>query len=62
MLKHKQMEHDCRGNGTTSCRICGYDFAYQHMRKPLAVQFCNDCGQVCVCVCVCVLDAFKTMS
>ena len=44
-LKFKQLKEGVRGNGTTSCLLCGFDFANQRTRRPVSLQFCDECDK-----------------
>ena len=50
MLKLQRLRNSCRGNGTSSCILCGHDFAHHRSRSPTSLHFCHECAKVCVCV------------
>ena len=48
MLKLQRLRNSCRGNGTSSCILCGHDFAHHRSRSPTSLHFCHECAKVCV--------------
>ena len=58
MLKLQRLHKSCRGNGTSSCILCGYDFTRHRSRGPISMHICRECSKVCGCawcvVCLCV--------
>ena len=62
MLKLQRLRNSCRGNGTSSCILCGHDFAHHRSRSPTSLHFCHECAKVCVCVSVCVCVRVRTLS
>lgn len=58
MLKLQRLRESCRGNGTSSCILCGHDFAHHRSRSPISLHFCHECAKVwmsthkCVYMCM----------
>ena len=46
MLKLQRLRESCRGNGTSSCILCGHDFAHHRSRSPISLHFCHECAKV----------------
>ena len=48
MLKLQQLRKSCRGNGTSTCILCGYDLVHHRSRSLNSIHVCYECAQVCV--------------
>ena len=46
MLQFKQLSTNARGDGASSCVLCGLDFLAQRSRRPAPILMCQLCGKV----------------
>jgi hypothetical protein len=45
MLKLQRLRNSCRGNGTSSCILCGYDLVHHRSRSLSSMHVCFECAQ-----------------
>jgi hypothetical protein len=45
MLKLQQLRKSCRGNGTSTCILCGYDLVHHRSRSLSSIHVCFECAQ-----------------
>ena len=46
MLKLQRLRKSCRGNGTSTCILCGYDLVHHRSRSISSIHVCFECAQV----------------